>query len=79
MTELSNPRKVKEAQAIIRRLCKLQAEVSASIDSHATHAADCFCGDSGFWPLRREEDFRNELHSVEFIERVVRRALRENH
>ena len=69
----THPMDVPEAQAMIRRLCELQAEVSSVLGYD--HAADCFCGEDGFWPLRHPSDYRNEGLSVEFIEKATREAL----
>lgn len=69
----THPMDVPEAQQMIRRLCELQAEVSNVLGYD--HAADCFCGEDGFWPLRHPSDYRNEGLSVEFIEKATREAL----
>lgn len=63
-------------QALIRRLCQLQAEVCEQWLGY-THAADCFCGEEGYWPHgATEADFRNEGKAVAFIEEATRAALR---
>jgi hypothetical protein len=63
---VENPREVPEAQALIRKLCALQAHVVTEVLGH-DFPADCFCGDEGFWPLNGPEDFRNAGRAVDFI------------
>lgn len=56
----------------IARLCKLQSDVAAHIGD--VSAADCFCGQSGFWNLpgyNPENDYRNDGNAIEFIEQAV--------
>jgi hypothetical protein len=55
-------------------MCKLQTFVSEWVFGHR-HAADCFCGEGGFWPLREADSYKNDLKSVEFIEHAVRQAV----
>lgn len=69
------PSDVRQAQQYIARLCKLQAEVSEAIDPAAHRPADCFCGESGYWPLLRVENYRNDGHAIDFIENAVREAI----
>lgn len=63
---------------VLERLCKLQGEVAAHVGYD--HAADCFCGQGGFWesPSYRESDYRNDGVALEFIEKAVRDALQHN-
>ena len=69
-------------KAIISRLCKLQSEV-ASYQGSGEHAADCFCGEGGFWDLDNYSDktefsgWKNDGKALEFIEETVRKALKE--
>lgn len=69
------PQDIPEAQAIIRRLCVLQRDVVDVLDPSNHHAADCFCGEQGFWPLKDASYFRNELLAIDFIEQAVREKL----
>lgn len=67
-----------EPKDIIRRLCKLQAEVSEYVGYQ--HAADCFCGEGGFWDSDNYDGtyaggYRNDGKSLEFIEQAVREKL----
>ncbi len=59
---------------MIERLCALQDEVTKLLGPD--HAADCFCGAGGFWPIRHADDYRNEGLAVAFIERVTRAAIK---
>lgn len=71
---VNNSRDVPGAHAIIRRLCALQAHVCSQALGY-DHAADCFCGDEGFWPLESADDYRNDGKAIEFIEDAVLAAL----
>lgn len=67
-----------EAKDVIERLCKLTAEVYGQIGYG--HAADCFCGNSGFWGCDKYDGtfangYRNDGVCLEFIERTVREKL----
>jgi hypothetical protein len=39
------------------------------------HAADCFCGEGGFWPLRDASDYKNEELAIDFIVEAVNAAI----
>lgn len=69
------PFDVPAAQECIRRLCQLHADVVRVIDPLHHRPADCFCGESGFWPLSSPSDYRNDGHALEFIERAVHAAI----
>lgn len=68
------PHEVPGAQALIKRLCDLQADVAETVFEYG-EPLDCFCGSSGFWPLQSPEDFVNTGAAVDFIIDVVRREL----
>lgn len=70
---ISNPRDVPGAQSVIHWLCELQGRVASHLGYD--HPADCFCGDSGYWPLKRAEDYRNDGKAVAFIEAATLKAL----
>lgn len=70
---ITNPHDVPKAQAVIHWLCELQARVAEHLGSD--DPADCFCGESGFWPLKRAEDYRNAGKAVAFIEAATLKAL----
>lgn len=72
---INNPREVPEAQALIRRLCSLQARVVDEVIG-CDISSDCFCGDSGFWPLTSAEAFRNAGKAIDFIEEATLAALK---
>jgi hypothetical protein len=74
---IENPRDVPEAQALIRRLCALQAHVVTEVIGH-DDPADCFCGDEGFWPLENTADYRNAGKAADFIEEATLRAIAEH-
>lgn len=66
------------ADDVIERLCKLQADVQDALGYQ--HSADCFCGRGGFWDVKGyggtfDDGYRNDGKALEFIERVVRKAL----
>lgn len=66
-----------DANEVIERLCKLQAEVYAKLDCGP---ADCFCGQSGFWGAEGYDGtfdggYRNDGTALEFIEQAVREKL----
>lgn len=69
------PQDVFEVREIWARLCKLQARVWEAKTPNGHDAADCFCGESGFWPLKDARSYRNNLYAIEYIERAVDRAL----
>lgn len=71
---IANPRDVPGAQALIRRLCALQAHVASEVVGYH-QPADCFCGDEGFWPLESADDYRNAGLAVEFIETATLDAI----
>ncbi len=73
---VSSPFEVPEAHAIIRNLCALHAHVVSEILGYDS-PSDCFCGDSGFWPLNSQDDFRNDGESLKFIEDAVLKAIAE--
>lgn len=63
---------------VIERLCILQAEVQQVIGFE--HAADCFCGNSGFWAsygYNSATDYRNDGAALAFIEETVRARLQQ--
>lgn len=73
---IQNPRDVPEAQAIISRLCELQAQVVREVLGH-DDPADCFCGESGYWPLKGPGYFRNAGKAVDFIVEATLAAIAE--
>ncbi len=74
-----SPFDVPEARALIERLCILQSEVMNDVIGYE-HAGDCFCGGArtgrGYWQLGMADHFRNEGLAVDYIERVVRAAIK---
>ncbi len=69
-----------ESKDVIARLCRLQSEVAATIGPAYQDAADCFCGEGGFWEDENydgthDSGYRNDAKALEFIEAVVRDAL----
>jgi hypothetical protein len=67
-----------EAKEVIARLCKLQEEVHSLIGYDS--AADCFCGQGGFWDSVRYNGthaggYRNDGACLEFIEAAVREKI----
>jgi len=67
-----------EAQEAIRRMCELQTEVWEKINNG--EAADCFCGEKGFWGAEGyggtfAEGYRNDGSAIRFIEDAVREKL----
>lgn len=68
------------SQAVIERLCALTEEVHRVIGQGS--ASDCFCGKGGYWGTSSyggtwEQGYRNDGHTLGFIERVVREKLKE--
>lgn len=68
-----------DAQEVIERLCKLQAEVWEAVCNPA-ESADCFCGKGGFWHCEGYDGtfdggYRNSGKALEFIERAVREKI----
>ena len=68
-----------EAQEVIERFCQLQALVQECLGDYE-HAADCFCGKSGYWDQEGyggtyAEGYRNEGTALEFIEAAVKEKL----
>jgi len=64
-------------QYAIQRMCQLQEKVAARLD---LGAADCFCGEGGFWKTDKydgsyEGGYRNDFEVIEFIEAAVREKL----
>lgn len=62
------------ANDVIRRLCVLQAKVSGQLGN--VGAADCFCGEGGFWKSDGyngtfDGGYRNDGKAIEFIEQAV--------
>lgn len=75
---VDNPLGIPAAAEAIERFCKLQMQVNTFVFDHE-HAADCFCGQGGFWRdgAVDPDGYRNELRAVEWIENVVRERLAE--
>lgn len=73
---LNRPADVVEAQTLVAQLCDLQRAVCDTVYPRYERPADCFCGESGYWPLESPRDFRNDGHAVAFIENVVQFTLR---
>lgn len=65
------PHDVPQAQQIIRRLCTLQSLVVHAKFPEFDEPNDCFCGESGFWPLDDPDRFRSSEQAVDFIESAV--------
>lgn len=63
-----------DRQHAIRRMCELQARVAREVSGYS-RAADCFCGESGFHPLKDPDDYRNDFAAIEWIEQAVGRAI----
>jgi hypothetical protein len=65
---------------VIERLCNLHSEAAGYVGLE--YAADCFCGNSGFWHVHGynpERDYRNEGKALEFIEAAVREKIERGH
>lgn len=81
MTAQEEVAKPLSAGDVVERLCALQSEVANYLDDWSS-AADCFCGRGGFWNATSgyggtfEEGYRNDGKALEFIERVVREAIK---
>lgn len=79
---------IKEPKEAIARLCALQAEVAREVLPRPINPNDCFCLDQsrgglgsytrspGFEPLTIEEYWRNSGDAIEWIEKVVRAAIK---
>jgi hypothetical protein len=76
-TRAAMPQDVPEVKTIIERLCALQEEVVHDVLGYA-EPNDCFCGEGGFWPLHRTEDFRTSFQAIDFIEAATRKAIKES-
>ena len=69
------------AQIVCTRFCDLQTKVSEFLGYD--EAADCFCGEGGYWKLHKQgeyggtyaEGYRNAGRSLLFIEKAVCDAL----
>lgn len=64
-----------DAQDVIRAFCLLQEKVAREVHGY-NYAADCFCGESGFWQTEHydgtfEKGYRNDGKSLEFIKQAV--------
>jgi hypothetical protein len=61
---------------VIERLCNLHSEAAGHIGYE--FAADCFCGNGGFWHVEGynpERDYRNDGRALQFIEAAVREKI----
>ena len=72
---ITNPLNVPRAFQVIQRFCRLQDRVATEIVGYQ-YAADCFCGQGGFWPLEDAEDYRNDEKALEWIEEAVEQRIR---
>lgn len=63
-------------EEVIERLCKLQAVTARHVGY--VHAADCFCGNGGFWGTEGydERSYRNDGVALDFIEAAVREKIK---
>lgn len=63
---------------VIQRYCKLSGEVVSSVTGY-DQPNDCFCGEGGFWEIKRyaedPDSYQNSGVALEWIERVVREAI----
>ena len=67
-----------EAKEAIQRLCELQKNVREHLGFN--DAADCFCGESGFWKTEGYDGtfdggYRNDGKAIKFIEEAVREKI----
>ena len=65
---------------VIERLCKLHSEAAEHVGYE--YAADCFCGEGGFWSVKGynpKRDYRNDGKALEFMEAAVREKLARGH
>lgn len=61
---------------VIERLCALHSEAAQHVGLQ--YAADCFCGEGGFWSVEDydpERDYRNDGKALKFIEQAVREKI----